>query len=127
VPNKLVQAVLVGVPVLAKHVPKLWPLLLESKNREKVADAARQLSTASPSKRLKGQIDLTAAMAEAVRDQAESDEDAHRAGEWMTHARKLRLRVDVPHADRASRKQHRASVKSSLTELQHEIDAHLSD
>lgn len=125
-PNKLVKAAMVGVPLLAKHVPKLWPLLLESKNRDRVMDAARQLSHASPSKRLQGQIDLTAAMADAARQQAETEDAAQRAAEWVTRARKLRLRVDVPQVDRVSRKQQRASVKTQLAQLQQEIDDYLS-
>ena len=107
-------------------MPKLWPLLLESKNRDRVMDAARQLSNASPSKRLQGQIDLTAAMADAARQQAETEDAAQRAAEWVTRARKLRLRVDVPQVDRVSRKQQRASVKTQLAQLQQEIDDYLS-
>ncbi len=125
-PNPLLRVVSSGVPKLAKHLPKLWPLLLESKNRDRVADAARQLSNASPTKRLQGQIDLTAVMADAARHQAEDAGEAQRASEWVTRARKLRLRVDVPQVDRASRKQQRASVRAQLARLQQEIDDHLS-
>jgi len=40
-------------PQVAKQLPKLWPLLLESKNRERLGEFFVDLANASPAKRLR--------------------------------------------------------------------------
>jgi hypothetical protein len=113
-------------PWLVKQLPKLWPLLLESHNRERLAGVLKDLASRSPGQRLRAQADLTAALAERMAQQAATPDEAVRAQDWQRRARNLALRLDMPVAGgRDARKAHRASVQQQLEQLQGEMDRHL--
>ena len=113
-------------PWLIKQLPKLWPLLLDPKNRERVTDAMQNLASRSPGRRLKAQVDLTAVIAERTAQEAESEPERVRAMEWSRRARNLSLRLDMPTADRQLRRAQTKSVEEQLTSLHTEMDEYLS-
>ena len=112
-------------PWLVKQLPKLWPLLLESKNRERLAEIAKDLGSRSPAKRLRGQVELTATLAERIADQAESESEREQAQDWSRRARNLAIRLDMPVVGREAKRLHRQSVQKQLEQLQAEMDQHL--
>ena len=63
-----------ALPALAKQLPKLWPLLLESKNREKLMSLARDLASASPKRKLAARMDVTELLAQRLMEEAEDDQ-----------------------------------------------------
>jgi hypothetical protein len=103
-----------GVPVLAKQLPKLWPLLLESKNRDKVGSLLRDLASASPTRKLAARMDLTEMLARRLVEQATTDEERTRAATWESHARKLRARLDMPVEGVKARRAHRQALHRDL-------------
>ena len=113
-------------PWLIKQLPKLWPLLLDAKNREKVTEAIQNLASQSPTKRLRAKVELTAALADSMSARAESEVEKARAREWARRAQNLLLRLDMPTADRALRRSQTKSVEQQLTALQREMDGHLN-
>ena len=114
-----------GGPALAKQLPRLWPLLLESKNREKVGGIARDLASQSPTKRLRARVELTAQMAEGISSDATTDEEKVRATAWAQRSRNLLRRLDMPIEGRKAKAEHRDSVREQLEALQAEMDDHL--
>ena len=112
-------------PWFIKQLPKLWPLLLDAKNRERFLEAAQNLASNSPSKRLGSKAELTAEIANTIARDASSDEERARAEEWAQQARKLGLRLAMPVPDRQAKRAHRRRVQAQLAELQREIDRHL--
>jgi arginine/lysine/ornithine decarboxylase len=122
---QVLQIVRKGGPSLAKQLPKLWPLLLESKNREKVGEIARDLASQSPTKRLRARVELTAQMAEGISKDASTEEEEARATEWAQRSRNLTRRLDMPIEGRKAKAEHRESVKEQLDALQAEMNAHL--
>jgi len=114
-----------AAPALAKQLPKLWPLLLESKNRQKLMEVAGDLASQSPRKRLEGRIELTAALADGLAGKADSDEERTLAADWARRSRNLKIRLEMPIKDRKTRKEHRESIQAQLDELQVEMNAHL--
>jgi len=114
-----------AAPALAKQLPKLWPLLLESKNRQKLIEVAGDLASQSPRKRLEGRIELTAVLADGLAEKAASDEERALAADWARRSRNLKIRLEMPIKDRKARKVHRESIQAQLDELQVEMNAHL--
>ncbi len=114
-----------AAPALAKQLPKLWPLLLESKNRQKLMEVAGDLASQSPRKRLEGRIELTAVLADGLAEKADSDEERTLAADWARRSRNLKIRLEMPIKDRKARKVHRESIQAQLDELQVEMNAHL--
>lgn len=112
-------------PWVLKQVPKLWPLLLEAKNRERIDQAVKDLASKSPSKRLKAQIELTAALADRMVEQASSDAELSQSREWNRRAQNLVLRLDLPVAGREAKREHRRAVQEQLNQLQSEMNQHL--
>lgn len=112
-------------PWFVKQLPKLWPLLLDAKNRERLEKIARDLASKSPAKRLKGKVELIATLAERMADQADSESEKKQAQEWSRRARNLALRLDMPVAGREAKRAHRQSVQEQLEQLQSEMDQHL--
>lgn len=114
-------------PKIAKQLPKLWPLLLESKNRERLSEFFVDLANASPAKRLRARIELTAALAEEIATTAENDDERERALAWNRRARNLVRRNNMPIAGQRARREHRRGVKLELQALQAEMNGHLGD
>jgi len=114
-----------AAPALAKQLPKLWPLLLESKNRQKLIEVAGDLASQSPRKRLEGRIELTAVLADGLAEKAAGDEQRNLAADWARRSRNLKIRLEMPIKDRKARKVHRESIQAQLDELQVEMNAHL--
>ena len=112
-------------PWFIKQLPKLWPLLLDAKNRERFLEAAQNLASKSPAKRLGSKAELTAEIANTIARDASSDEERARAEEWAQQARKLGLRLAMPVPDRQAKRAHRRRVQAQLAELQREMDRHL--
>ncbi len=114
-----------AAPKIAKQLPKLWPLLLESKNRERLGGFFVDLANASPSKRLRARTELTAALADEIAQGAESAEERERAQGWSRRARKLTLRQDLPVSGRTAKTENRRKIRAELDKLQAEMDDHL--
>lgn len=113
-------------PQAAKQLPKLWPLLLESKNRERLAELAKELASASPTKRLRARVELTAALTDEIASDATSDADRVQAEAWALRARNLTRKLNMPVAGRQAKAAHRRSIKDQLDTLQSEMNEHLS-
>lgn len=112
-------------PWFIKQLPKLWPMLLDPKNRERLAQIGKDLASKSPAKRLRGKVELTATLAERISDQADSETERKQAQEWSRRARNLALRLDVPVVGREAKQAHRKSIQQQLEQLQSEMDQHL--
>lgn len=116
-----------SVPVLARQLPKLWPLLLDAKNRDKVASLIGDLASASPKRKLAGRMDLTELLAQRIAEQADSAEERKDAEAWQSRARKLRARLDMPVEGAKARRAHRADLRSDLAALHNEMSTALRD
>jgi uncharacterized coiled-coil DUF342 family protein len=116
-----------ALPKLAKHLPKLWPLLLESRNREKIIELSRELASSSPSRKLAAKMELTGALAETMADQAETDAERERAREWQSRAAKMRIRLDMPIEGVRAKREHRAQLRADLQALHAEMSDALRD
>lgn len=112
-------------PWFIKQLPKLWPLLLDAKNRERFLEAAQNLTSNSPANRLRAKADLTAEIADTIAKDAGSESQQVRAQGWSQRARNLGLRLAMPVPDRSARRLHRRRVQAELGELQREMDRHL--
>lgn len=119
------QALLVllqkALPALAKQLPKLWPLLLETKNREKLMSLGRDLASTSPKRKLAARMEATELLAEAVAEKAEADNERSRASDWQKRARKMRVRLDMPVEGAKARRTHRKTLHEDLRELHEEM------
>jgi len=115
-----------GGPALLKLLPKLWPLLLESKNRQALVSAAKDLASLSPEKRLRGQAEGTHAVAKELASDASEPADRARAEDWAGGARDLIHQLKMPATGREARTRRRSSVRTQLDELQAEMQQHLS-
>ena len=125
------QAVMIAlqkaIPVLAKQLPKLWPLLLESKNREKLMSLGRDLASASPKRKLAARMEATAMLAEAVAQKADTDEERSRAADWQKRARKMQVRLDMPVEGGKDRRAHRKALHEDLGALHAEMSETLRE
>ena len=119
------KALAVAAPFIAKQVPKLWPLLLESRNREKLAEVAKDVASQSPRRKLRGQIELTALQAETISSSADGAEERELGQRWARKARNLTIQLDLPMVDRKAGKAHKASIRRQLEALQQEMNHHL--
>lgn len=113
-------------PWVFKQLPKLWPLLLEAKNREKLQEILKDLASNSPIRRLRAKVELTATLAEQMVEQADSEDEKQRAREWSRQARNLTIRLDMPVIGREAKRSHRQSVAQQLEALQADMDQHLA-
>ncbi len=116
-----------ALPFLAKNLPKLWPLLLESKNRDRIVELTRGVASATPSGRLGGKMELTEALAEGLAERAEDQVEAARARSWQRRARNMRTRLDMPISGRQQKRVHRAALEADLNALHQEISDALSE
>lgn len=114
-----------GGPALLKMLPKLWPLLLDRKNRKALVGAARDLASLSPERRLRGGVEGTLAVAEHLVVEASSDPERERAQTWVTRAKHLLHQLDMPVTGRSARTRRRKSVGHQLEALQAEMEDHL--
>lgn len=112
-------------PQVAKQLPKLWPLLLDSRNRERLREVAGDLANASPTRRLRARLELTSALAEDVAADASTPQDQALAKGWSTRARNLRRKMDMPVAGRRAKADHRRSINEQLDRLHREMAEHL--
>lgn len=113
-------------PWFVKQSPRLWPLLVDGKNREYLLAAVNGLASQSPAKRLRSQVELTAAIADNMASEAASEKDSELARTWSQQARNLLLRLDMPiAAGRKEKRTHMKSVRAQLANLQREMDSHL--
>ena len=119
------QVLAKAAPALGKQLPKLWPLLLESRNRQWLVDTARDLSNQSPRKRMRARVELTAALADSLAAKADDEEERQLAAAWTRRARNLGLRLEMPVQGRQHKREHLKSVQAQLDELQSEMNAHL--
>jgi len=115
-----------GGPALIKQLPKLWPLLLEQRNRDALVDAAKRAASRSPDQRLRGRVEGTVAVARDTGERAVSDEQRERAVSWGRRGHDMLAQLDIPTAHRAARAARRASVSRQLDELQQEMEETLS-
>jgi hypothetical protein len=113
-------------PWLIKQLPKLWPLLLETKNREKLQEITKDLASNSPSRRLRAKVELTATLAERMVAEAESEDEKQRAQAWSRQARNLTIRLDMPVIGREAKRSHRQSIAQQLEELQADMNRYLA-
>jgi uncharacterized protein YerC len=109
-------------PQVAKQLPKLWPMLLESKNREKLGGFFVDLTNNSPAKRLRARVELTAALADTIAEQAKTQEEGAEAEAWSRRARNLLRRLDMPVAGRKAKTAHRHAIREQLETLQEEMN-----
>lgn len=123
--RSVTQQVMKYAPLVAKQLPKLWPLLLESRNRDKVTGLFRDLADRSPAKRLQARLELTAALAERIGEEAASPQEKEQAVVWRDRARNLQRRVDMPVGGVRAKAAHRRAVRAQLDALHAEMDAHL--
>jgi hypothetical protein len=123
--KQVAQQVVRYAPVVAKQLPRLWPLLLESRNRDKVTGVLRDLAATSPERRLQARLELTAELAERIAQDATTEHEREQAHAWRDRARNLRRRADVPVGGVRQRAAHRRSVVEQLDALHAEMDAHL--
>ena len=114
-----------ALPVIAKQLPKLWPLLLESKNREKLMSLAKDLASASPKRKLAARMNVTELLAERLAEEAEDVSQRQRAAEWRSRTRKMRARLDMPVEGIQARRVHRASLHDDLAALHREMSESL--
>lgn len=114
-----------ALPALAKQLPKLWPLLLESKNREKLMSLARDIASASPKRKLAARMDVTELLAQRLAEEAEDEQQRQRAAEWQSRARKMRARLDMPVEGVKARRAHRAALHDDLAALHEEMSESL--
>lgn len=121
------QAVRKALPALAKQLPKLWPLLLESKNREKIGDLARDLAAQSPKRRLGAKIRITQSLADTIGEKATTESERSRAEAWRSRAQKMLVRLDMPVAGVKDRRRHRSQIRHDLAELHAEMNEALSE
>lgn len=119
------QAVRKAFHQLAKQLPKLWPLLLESRNREKIGELARDLAAQSPKKRLAAKIELTEALADSLRERATTEQERATAAAWKSRAQRMRVRLDMPVDGVKARRDHRARLRQELSEMHGEMDRFL--
>lgn len=112
-------------PKVAKQLPKLWPLLLESKNRERLGEFFLDLASASPAKRSRARLELTAALADEIAESATSDAEQEQAEGWSRRARNLVRRQNMPVTGHRAKSAHRRSIKQQLDALQTEMNEHL--
>jgi hypothetical protein len=116
-----------SLPTLAKHLPKLWPLLLESRNREKIMELSRELASSSPSRKLAAKMELTGALAETMAEQAQTDAERAQALDWQTRAARMRIRLDMPIDGVRAKREHRAQLREDLHLLHDEMSQSLRD
>jgi hypothetical protein len=121
------QALGKALPFLAKQVPKLWPLLLEAKNREKVSALLRDAAASSPKKKLAAKMEITEMLAQTLVEQASNESERQRAEQWQRRARKLRVRLDMPVEGIKARRAHRAGLHRDLAALHEEMSHALSE
>ncbi|QSR30519.1 hypothetical protein CFI00_08375 [Nocardioides sp. S5] len=114
-------------PQVGKQLPKLWPLLLESKNRERLGEFFLDLANASPAKRLRARLELTAALAEEIAQSATGDAEKKQAEGWSHRARNLVRRLNMPVAGTGTKRAHRRSIREQLDALQPEMNTHLAE
>ena len=113
------------IPFLVKQLPKLWPLLLDAKNREIVMGYAKDIADRSPQRRLAAKIDLTVALSESMAERATTTEDQDQARRWQKRAAAMRDRLALPVM--TDKRTHRAALAADLQSLHEEMSAALRE
>lgn len=115
-----------GGPVVIKQLPKLWPLLLEQKNRDTLVAALRNAASRSPDRRLRGRVDGTVAVARDKAERARTDDEREVAQSWIRRGEDLAAQLDIPAGSREARANRRSRLSGQLDRLQEEMESRLS-
>ena len=115
-----------GGPPLLKLLPKLWPLLLEQKNRDALVAALKNAASRSPDRRLRGRVEGTVEVARAKAERAETDEERAVAQEWIRRGEDLVAQLDIPARSRTARADRRSTLSAELDRLHQEMESRLS-
>jgi len=91
-----------GGPELLKQLPRLWPLLLESNNRQAIFLAAKDLASLTPDKRLRGAVDGTLSVAQGLVADAGDESERAQAEAWVRSAKGLGRQLDLPAPEQCS-------------------------
>lgn len=114
-----------ALPFIMRQVPKLWPLLLDPKNRDVVMRYAKDLADRSPGRRLAANIRLTEDLAASMARRAGTPEEADRARVWQRRAAHMRDRYALPVM--GDKRAHLAALEADLTALHEEMSAALRE
>jgi hypothetical protein len=125
VSTRVLTIVSKAAPAIAKQLPKLLPLLLDESNRQRLFEAGRNVASKSPTRRLRGRVEVTATLAEGIATDARTDEERVTAEDWVRKSHNLARRLDMPVAGRNEKAAHRASISDQLQTLQNEMNDHL--
>jgi len=99
---------------------------MDPKTRSAILDAARDLASQSPTKRLRGRVNGTVAVAQGIATDATSDEREREVAEtWARRGRNLARKLDMPLEGRGAKAANREAVKLELAKLQGEMEQHL--
>jgi len=113
-------------PPLLKLLPKLWPLLLEQKNRDTLVAALKNAASRSPDRRLRGRLEGTVEVARAKAARAATDDERAVAGEWIRRGEDLVAQLDIPAGSRQARADRRSRLSRDLDRLHQEMESRLS-
>ena len=121
----LLRLLKAGGPKLLALAPTLLPLLKDTKTRETVLHAARDLADRSPERRLRGRVSGTAAVAQSLADEAAAPAERELALAWVRRAHNLGRSLDMPVTTRGARRAKRDGIARQVDALQSEIESHL--
>lgn len=108
-----------ALPFIAKQLPKLWPLLLDAKNRDLVMTYAKDLADKSPRRRLAANIALTEDLARSMAERAVTPTEQEQARRWQRRAAAMHDRLALPVM--SDKRAYRAQLQADLTSLHDEM------
>lgn len=114
-----------GGPALLKALPLLWPMMSDAKRRKMLFDGVKEVTNRSPSKRLRGRVQATIAIAEEIAAGAQEKPEQDKAERWAKRGRHLLLKLDLPIAEREAKAANRQEVKEQLDDLNAQMQEHL--
>ena len=115
---KLVRA---GGPKLVVALTMLAPMLKDTKTRAFLLDAAKNLPSLAPTKRLLAKVEATIAIAEGMAKDAGDAIERERAEAWARRGRNISLKLNMPIDGRGARRANRQEVSKQLGKLQQEM------
>ena len=113
-----------ALSLIVRQLPKLWPLLLEAKNRELVMKYSRDLADKAPGRRLAAHVNMTVELAGAMVTRAGTEAERAQAQAWTRRATALRDRLALPVLDH--KRDHRKMLEADLKALHAEMSQSLS-
>jgi uncharacterized membrane protein YccC len=123
--SRLLTVIKQGGTQAVKALPKLWPLLLDAKTRAAITGALRDIASRSPTRRLRGRVDGTVAVASGIAAEASDPGDKELAESWVRRGRNLSRTLDIPAAGRRASAAKRHDVAAQLAGLQREMQEYL--